>query len=340
MHTLELGAGSGGLSPDSRTLLRGNTLIDAMSAKKSVDLPGMGGFGIAAFSRDGALIVGSAHKKMRRNGIDMMGPDGLCIWEAAMGQVIARLKTTSWVAQSAFYLDNRFIVIRGSALPAMHSGGSDDAACACIDELMQALDEYIPLPKRDVDRPFLMSIEDVHHVEGRGTVVTGKVERGILRPNDEVEIVGLRAQARRTVATSLEMFHRTLAEAQAGDKVGVLLRGIKRDDVERGQVLARPASITPHRKFAASVYVLTQKESGRHTPFFPGYRPQFYFRTTDVTGSVALPEGVDMCMPGDNVVLSVELTEESPIAMDEGLRFAIREGGRTVGSGVVTQIFE
>jgi elongation factor Tu len=231
-------------------------------------------------------------------------------------------------------------IVRGSALAALQSGGADDAACACIDRLMEALDTHIPEPERDVDRPFLMSIEDVHHIEGRGTVVTGKVERGRLRPLQEVEIVGLRPEPRRTVATSMEMFHQPLEEAVAGYNVGVLLRHVKRDEVERGQVLARPASITPHRRFVASVYVLTQKEGGRHTPFFRGYRPQFYFRTTDVTGSVELPEGTDMCLPGDSVTLTVDLAAETPIAMDEGLRFAIREGGHTVGSGVVTRVLE
>jgi elongation factor Tu len=205
---------------------------------------------------------------------------------------------------------------------------------------MQALDEYIVLPARDVDRPFLMCIESVHHALGRGTVVTGKVERGRLRPNDQVEIVGLRPEPRRTVATSLEMFHRTLDEVQAGDNVGVLLRHVKRDEVERGQVLAQPASITPHRRFAASVYALAKEEGGRHTPFFTGYRPQFYVRTTDVTGAVTLPADVAMCLPGDSVQLTVELQPDAPVALEEGLRFAIREGGRTVGSGIVTQILD
>jgi elongation factor Tu len=229
-------------------------------------------------------------------------------------------------------------VIRGSALPAMRSGGADDTACRCIDELMDALDTYLPLPERDEDRPFLMSVESVRQIEGRGTVATGKVERGRLRPGDEVEIVGLTRHPRRVVATSLESFHKPLEQAVAGDNVGVLLRGVKLDELERGQVLARPGSITPHTRFAASVYVLTEKEGGRHKPFFPGYRPQFFFRTTDVTGTVALPEGVAMCLPGDHVELSVELSPETPVAMDEGLRFAIREGGRTIGSGKVSQI--
>jgi elongation factor Tu len=231
-------------------------------------------------------------------------------------------------------------VVRGSALAALRAGGGDDAANTCIDRLMEALDEHVPEPERDVDRPFLMSIEGVHHIEGRGTVVTGKVERGRLRPGQEVEIVGLRSQSRRAVAVSMEMFHQPLEEAVAGFNVGVLLRNVKRDGVERGQVLARPASIAPHRRFAASVYVLRKEEGGRHTPFFQGYRPQFYFRTTDVTGAVSLPEGTEMCLPGDNINLTVELSAESPVAMDEGLRFAIREGGRTVGSGVVTRILE
>ena len=231
-------------------------------------------------------------------------------------------------------------IIRGNALAAMLSGGKDDAACKCIDELMDALDSFIPDPVREEDKPFLMSIEDVFSIEGRGTVGTGRIERGVIRPGDEVEIVGLRKESRRTVATSIEMFNKTLDEGRAGDNVGGLLRGIKRDELERGQVLAKPGTITPHTKFQANVYVLTKEEGGRHTPFFSGYRPQFYFRTTDVTGTITLPEGVEMCMPGDNVQLTVELLPDSPIAMDEGLRFAIREGGKTVGSGVVTKILE
>jgi elongation factor Tu len=222
----------------------------------------------------------------------------------------------------------------------MQSGGTDDAACRCIDELMDALDRYIPVPERLVDRPFLMSVEGVCHVEGRGTVATGRIERGRVVAGDEVEILGLMREPRKAVVTSLEMFHRTLPEGVAGDNVGVLLRGIKRDDVERGQVLARPGSITPHVRFEAGVYVLSKEEGGRHTPFFSGYRPQFYFRTTDVTGTVSLPEGVEMCLPGENVALTVELLPDMPVAMDEGLRFAIREGGRTVGSGVVTKVLK
>jgi elongation factor Tu len=230
------------------------------------------------------------------------------------------------------------LIVRGSALPALLSDGKDDSACKCIDNLMDALDTYIPVPDRLVDRPFLMSVENVLQIEGRGTVATGRIDRGRIRPGDEVEIVGFGPKPRRTVATSIETFSQVLTEGLAGDNVGVLLRNVKRDEVERGQVLARPGSITPRCRFSASVYVLSKDEGGRHTPFFSGYRPQFYFRTTDVTGSVTLPEGVDMCMPGDNVQFEVELPAESPVAMDEGLRFAIREGGRTVGSGVVSKV--
>jgi elongation factor Tu len=223
----------------------------------------------------------------------------------------------------------------------MLSAGKDDAAGKCIDELVEALDSYIPDPVREEDKPFLMSIEDVFSIKGRGTVGTGRIERGVCKVGDEVEIVGLAKEARKTVITGVEMFQKTLDRGIAGDNVGVLLRGLERTDLERGQVLAKPGSITPHTKFVADVYVLTKEEGGRHTPFFNGYRPQFYFRTTDVTGAVTLPEGVEMCMPGDNVKqLTVELEERSPIAMDEGLRFAIREGGRTVGSGVVTKILK
>jgi elongation factor Tu len=229
-------------------------------------------------------------------------------------------------------------IIRGSALPAMQSLGKDDAACKCIDDLMNALDTYIPTPQRAEDKPFLMSIEDVFSIKGRGTVGTGRIERGKVKVGDEVEIVGLMKEPRKTVVTGVEMFNKSLDSGIAGDNVGVLLRGIERTDLERGQVLAKPGSITPHTKFDASVYVLSKEEGGRHTPFFNGYRPQFYFRTTDVTGSVTLPQGVEMCMPGDNVNVVVELLADSPIAMDEGLRFAIREGGKTVGSGVVTKI--
>src|SRR5436190_9333799 len=205
---------------------------------------------------------------------------------------------------------------------------------------MEALDNYIPTPERAEDKPFLMSVEDVFSIKGRGTVATGRIERGFCKVGDEVEIVGLMKSARKTVVTGVEMFQKTLEKGIAGDNVGVLLRGVERTDIERGQVLAKPGSINPHTKFDASIYVLSKEEGGRHTPFFTGYKPQFYFRTTDVTGSIKLPDGVEMCMPGDNVKISVELLAESPIAMDEGLRFAIREGGRTVGSGVVTKINE
>jgi elongation factor Tu len=223
-------------------------------------------------------------------------------------------------------------VIRGSALKALDG---DVASSDQIMELMTAVDSYVPEPDRDTDKPFLMSIEDVFSITGRGTVVTGRVEQGILKVNEEVEIVGIRP-THKTVATGIEMFRKLLDEGRAGDNVGVLLRGVGKDDVERGQVLAKPGSITPHTDFEAQVYVLTKEEGGRHNPFFPGYRPQFYFRTTDVTGAIQLPEGTQMVMPGDNTEMMVELI--APIAMDEGLRFAIREGGRTVGAGRVVKI--
>jgi elongation factor Tu len=229
-------------------------------------------------------------------------------------------------------------IVRGSALGALRSGGTDDAACRCIDELMEALDTAIPLPLRAEDRPFLMSVENVYNIKGRGTVVTGKIERGKVRVSQEVEVVGLRKEARRTVVTGLETFGRTMTEAVAGDNVGLLLRGVRSDEAERGQVLAAPASVVPHTKFEASVYILKKEEGGRHTPIFSGYRPQFFFRTTDVTGGIVLPEEVTMCMPGDSVQLTVELPAETPVALDEGLRFALREGGKTVGSGVVTKV--
>src|SRR5437764_834769 len=217
---------------------------------------------------------------------------------------------------------------------------ADNKACEPIDKLMDALDSYIPTPERAVDKPFLMSIEDVFSIKGRGTVGTGRVERGKAKVGDEVEIIGLMKAPRKTTVTGIEMFNKTLDEATAGDNVGVLLRGIEKEQLERGQVIAKPGSITPHTKFEGQIYVLTKEEGGRHTPFFSGYKPQFYFRTTDVTGSLTLPEGVEMCMPGDNVKVTVELLPEMPIAMEENLRFAIREGGRTVGSGVVTKILQ
>jgi elongation factor Tu len=230
-------------------------------------------------------------------------------------------------------------VIRGSALKAMEAASTDMAAgeYKCVQELLDAVDSYIPTPERPIEKPFLMPIEDVFSISGRGTVVTGRVERGIIKVGEEVEIVGIR-ETRKTVATGVEMFRKLLDEGRAGDNVGVLLRGIGKDEVERGMVLARPGSITPHTKFKAEVYVLTKEEGGRHTPFFKGYRPQFYFRTTDVTGVVQLPEGVEMIMPGDNINIIVELI--APIAMEKELRFAIREGGRTVGAGVVTEVLE
>ncbi|HHN65925.1 MAG TPA: elongation factor Tu [Nitrospirae bacterium] len=230
-------------------------------------------------------------------------------------------------------------IIRGSALKALESTSQDPNAeeYKCIHELMEAIDEYIPEPERPIDKPFLMPIEDVFSISGRGTVVTGRVERGVIKVGEEVEIVGF-GETRKTVATGVEMFRKILDEGRAGDNIGVLLRGIGKDEVERGQVLAKPGSITPHKRFQGEVYVLTKEEGGRHTPFFNGYRPQFYFRTTDVTGVVKLPEGVEMVMPGDNVNIEVELI--TTVAMEEGLRFAIREGGRTVGAGVVTKILE
>ena len=230
-------------------------------------------------------------------------------------------------------------VIRGSALAALESGSEDpaDAAYAPILELMAAVDSYIPTPARAIDKPFLMPIEDVFGIKGRGTVVTGRVERGVVKPGEEIEIVGL-GERRKVVVTGVEMFQKTLDEGQAGDNVGCLLRGVEREEVQRGQVLAKPGSINPHTRFQAEVYVLGKEEGGRHTPFFPGYRPQFYIRTTDVTGAITLPAGTEMVMPGDNVQMGVELI--TPIAIEEGLRFANREGGRTVGAGVVTSITE
>ena len=228
-------------------------------------------------------------------------------------------------------------VVRGSALKALESDDSDSEDVKSIWELMQAVDDYIPMPERDVDRPFLMPVEDVFTITGRGTVGTGRIERGIVNLNEEVEIVGIR-DTRKTVVTGVEMFRKLLDQGQAGDNVGLLLRGVEKESLERGMVVAKPGSILPHRKFKGEVYVLTEKEGGRSKPFFTGYRPQFYFRTTDVTGSVQLPEGVEMVMPGDNVTMDVELIV--PIALEGQLRFAIREGGRTIGAGVVTEISE
>ncbi|MBQ3192756.1 MAG: elongation factor Tu, partial [Oscillospiraceae bacterium] len=231
-------------------------------------------------------------------------------------------------------------VIQGSALNALISESNDINApeFACIKALMDAVDEYIPTPDRKADMPFLMPVEDVFTISGRGTVATGRVERGQINKNDKVEIVGLREDKKDTVVTDIEMFHKLLDYAEAGDNIGALLRGVDKKEIERGQVLCKPGSIKPLTKFSGQVYVLSKEEGGRHTPFFNNYRPQFYFRTTDVTGIISLPEGTDMCMPGDNVIMNVELI--TPIAIEKGLRFAIREGGRTVGSGVVTEIYE
>ncbi|ABY92154.1 elongation factor Tu [Thermoanaerobacter brockii subsp. lactiethylicus] len=231
-------------------------------------------------------------------------------------------------------------IVVGSALKALECGcGKRECEwCGKIWQLMDIVDEYIPTPERDIDKPFLMPVEDVFTITGRGTVATGRVERGKVKVGDEVEIIGLTTESRKTVVTGVEMFRKTMDEAQAGDNIGVLLRGVQRDEVERGQVLAKPGTIKPHTKFEAQVYVLTKEEGGRHTPFFNGYRPQFYFRTTDVTGVINLPDGVEMVMPGDHVTIKVELI--TPIAMEEGLKFAIREGGRTVGAGVVSAIIE
>ena len=231
-------------------------------------------------------------------------------------------------------------IVKGSSLKVLESSATDPNApeYACMKELMDAVDSYIPTPSRPVDEPFLMPVEDVFTITGRGTVATGRVERGVVKLQDEVEIVGLAKESSKTVVTGVEMFRKLLDQAEAGDNIGVLLRGIQRDEIERGQVLAKPGTIHPHTKFKSQVYVLTKEEGGRHTPFFNGYRPQFYFRTTDVTGVIELPEGTEMVMPGDNIDMTIELI--TPIAIEKGLRFAIREGGRTVGSGVVSEIME
>jgi len=228
-------------------------------------------------------------------------------------------------------------IVTGSALKAMEATDAKDEAFACIQALLDAIDSYIPEPKRDIDKPFLMPVEDVFSISGRGTVVTGRIERGIVKVSEEIEIIGIRDTVK-TVCTGVEMFRKLLDEGRAGDNVGLLLRGTKREDVERGQVIAKPGSILPHLKFKAEIYVLSKEEGGRHTPFFNGYRPQFYFRTTDVTGNVKLPDGVEMVMPGDNVSIEAELI--TPIAMEKELRFAVREGGRTVGAGVISDVIE
>jgi elongation factor Tu len=276
-----------------------------------------------------ARQVGVPHLVVFLNKVDLVDdPDLIDLVEMEVRELLSRFG----------FPGDDVPVVRGNALAALRSGGSDDEACACIDQLIEALGTYVPLPERLVDRPFLMSIEDVHQIEGIGTVVTGKVERGTIRLKEEVEILGLSREPRKVVVTGLESFHEKMEEARAGENVGALLRGVKRDEVERGQVLAKPGSITPHTKFEAAIYVLTKEEGGRHTPFFTGYRPQFYFRTTDVTGTMVLPEEVQMCLPGDNAAVTVELYGDKPVAMDEGQRFAIREGGKTVGSGMVTKI--
>ncbi len=275
-----------------------------------------------------ARQVGVPYIVVFMNKIDMVDdPELLDLVELEMRELLTKYQ----------FPGDAIPVVRGSALKAMESTSTDTGVeeYKCIWELMDAVDSYIPTPDRPIDKPFLMPIEDVFTISGRGTVVTGRVERGIVKVGEEVEIVGL-GETRKTVATGVEMFRKLLDEGRAGDNVGVLLRGIGKEEVERGQVLAKPGSITPHTKFKAEVYILTKEEGGRHTPFFKGYRPQFYFRTTDVTGVAQLPEGVEMVMPGDNVTLEVELI--TVIAMEEGLRFAIREGGRTVGAGVVTAV--
>ncbi len=275
-----------------------------------------------------ARQVGVPYIVVFMNKVDMVDdPELLDLVELEMRELLTKYQ----------FPGDKIPIIRGSALKAMESQGADQGAeeYKSILELLDAIDSYIPTPDRPIDKPFLMPIEDVFSISGRGTVVTGRVERGIVKVGEEVEIVGL-GETRKTVATGVEMFRKLLDEGRAGDNVGVLLRGIGKEEVERGQVLAKPGSITPHTKFKTEVYILTKEEGGRHTPFFKGYRPQFYFRTTDVTGVAQLPEGVEMVMPGDNVSLSVELI--SPIAMEKELRFAIREGGRTVGAGVVTEV--
>lgn len=247
---------------------------------------------------------------------------------------LVELEVRELLSKHDFDGDN-VTVIRGAALPAQQNP-TDPAASKCISELMDAIDNDIPEPQREIDKPFLLAIEDVFSIEGRGTVATGRIERGVIHVGDAVEIVGLQAEPLKTTCTGVEMFKKSMEEGQAGDNVGLLLRGIKREDIQRGQVIAKPATITPHMDFEADVYILSKEEGGRSTPFMSGYRPQFFFRTTDVTGTIKLPAGVEMCMPGDHVKMTVELI--SPIAMEQNARFAIREGGKTVGSGVVTAI--
>ena len=273
-----------------------------------------------------ARQVGVPYMVVFMNKVDMVDdPELLDLVELEMRELLDKYE----------FPGDEIPIIRGSALKALESGDPNAPATACIFELLEAVDAYIPTPQRAVERPFLMPVEDVFTISGRGTVATGRVERGVVNVGDAVEIVGYRA-TQQTVATGVEMFRKILDRGEAGDNIGVLLRGVKRDEIERGQVLAKPGSITPHTRFAAEVYVLSKDEGGRHTPFFQGYRPQFYFRTTDVTGVVTLPAGTEMVMPGDNVAVQVELI--TPIALEKELRFAIREGGRTVGAGVVSDI--
>jgi len=277
-----------------------------------------------------ARQVGVPYIVVFMNKVDMVDdPELLDLVELEMRELLTKYK----------FPGDKIPVVRGSALKAMSSASTEPVAdeYKCILELLEAVDSYIPTPDRPIDKPFLMPIEDVFTISGRGTVVTGRVERGIVKVGEEIEIVGL-GETRKTVATGVEMFRKLLDEGRAGDNIGVLLRGVGKEEGERGQVLAKPGSITPHTKFKAEVYILTKEEGGRHTPFFKGYRPQFYFRTTDVTGVAQLPEGVEMVMPGDNVTLEIELI--SVIAMEKELRFAIREGGRTVGAGVVTEVIQ
>ena len=273
-----------------------------------------------------ARQVGVPYMVVFMNKVDMVDdPELLDLVELEMRELLVKYE----------FPGDDLPIIRGSALQALESGDPQAPETACIFELLEAIDTYIPTPQRAVERPFLMPVEDVFTISGRGTVATGRVERGVVNVGDAVEIVGYRA-TQQTVATGVEMFRKILDRGEAGDNIGVLLRGVKRDEIERGQVLAKPGSITPHTRFAAEVYVLSKDEGGRHTPFFQGYRPQFYFRTTDVTGVVTLPAGTEMVMPGDNVAVQVELI--TPIALEKELRFAIREGGRTVGAGVVSDI--
>jgi elongation factor Tu len=275
-----------------------------------------------------ARQVGVPYLVVFLNKVDMVDdPELIDLVELEVRELLTRFK----------FPGEEIPVIRGSALKALEETTPGEWS-ARIQDLMDAVDKYIPIPERDVDKPYLMPVEDVFTITGRGTVATGRIERGKVKVGDEIEIVGLMDKPRKTVVTGIEMFRKLLDEGIAGDNVGVLLRGIERTDIERGQVLAKPGSIKPHKKFEAEVYILSKDEGGRHTPFFSNYRPQFYFRTTDVTGSITLPEGVEMVMPGDNVRMTVELI--TPIACEEGLRFAIREGGRTVGAGVVTKVIE